>query len=265
MQNLPILINTSVNYHPVLELTCNRIMHCSGEKLENFIINTDDAYVGSFNFQKVIVGDKFNWCDRFRNALITLESEFVLCLFDDYYPATIDMERLSKVADIITRIKSDVSAIYLCDLNFELGPDDNCLALPVVKQKSFSVNSGAAIWRRRDLIQTLVGFNDPWSWEAYGHRNLEFNSKFLVAEGVYNYSQKTGGLIYRGHLVATEINTVDLKNAANTTLSHFPRLSNIGNQSRSIRWKLRFLLIGLRVKPLGLFDYLVFYIKKKYF
>lgn len=148
----------------------------------------------------------------------------------------------------------DLGVIYLTDTGLGTSAS-NRSGLFTIQRGPYSINSCPGLWRRTFLLETLRHFNDPWAWEAFAF-GTDVARRFQTAcwgPTIYNYSFKTGGLVYRGAISREALARIDRADVLGVDLADLPgfSLEKQGDASvRSLAWKLKFLRTGFSISPI---------------
>lgn len=270
---ITIIINTCDAYKDVLQLFLCALNEYWKECDYYIIINTesaqyhfDDARIRVFNYGKYNGIDR--WGDRLRCVLDSIDSEFVLMLYDDFIlENNVDLEGIDKAIGLLST-ENKVSAIYLINTALPVEKDDGRIFLRVKKRSDFIVNSAPAIWRKKDLMSYTGGNDNPWAWEVFGsYRTFGRNNIFYTLNpnnsDIFPYNYKKGGAIYRGKWVREVINGKFQKYNLNIdpTVRGFINIEEIA--PRNFRWKFHFMLTGFRMVGVRAFYFIFRYLKIK--
>ena len=270
---ITIIVNTCDAYQDVLQLFLCALNEYWRECDCRIIINTEsnrydfnDSRICVFNYCKYSGTDR--WGDRVRNVLKSIDSEFVLMLYDDFILENhIDLKGLYKAIDLLL-IENKASAIYLINTALPIEKDDRHLFLRVKEKSDFIVNSAPAIWRKKDLM-SYIGENDnPWAWEVFGsYRAFSRDNIFYTLNpknlDIFPYNYKKGGAIYRGKWVKDVVDGKFQKYNLNIdpTVRGFINLEELA--PRNFRWKLDFMLTGFNMVGVKAFYFIFRYLKIK--
>ena len=151
------------------------------------------------------------WWHRLLRHLNSIDSEYVLMLFDDY----IVEEPVNgiKIEQCKAWLKSDdtIGAFYLVQGGFNLTLDTQYQLFSLVRPRSdYIVNSAPALWNKH-LLESFVGKIDtPWAWEYFGsarayRQNIKFYSIKDKHYEIYKYQYERGGAIHQGKWVKAVI------------------------------------------------------------
>lgn len=204
------------------------------------------------------------WCDRLIACLEDIADDFVVLVLDDYIlEAPIEHKQ---VLDLQKRMvgDTDIGVIYLTDIGLESVSTDRYGVLDIVNGP-YSVNSCPGLWRREFLLDTLRPFQDPWAWEtfAFGIAVARRYKALCVSPSLYQYSYKTGGLVYRGMISKIALRRIKHLTVELAEIRGFELETDTRIAKRSFQWKLKFLSAGWRVSPATFFRFIRFGLRKK--
>lgn len=195
-----------------------------------------------------------SWGKRFRLALDKIETEYVLCLYDDFI---LEKEVDKKNIDMcVSWLEKDpkIAVFYLNNIegkNEDSNKYNGFEKLP--QRKDYKLNSSPGIWRKETLMRYIEDNDNPWAWEFFGSART-YNSEdefYCVSKGneaIYPYSNRLGGAIHRGKWVKSVIEPVIEKYNLNIDTSI--RGIEDENNTRfphSFLWKIRFFAIGIKM------------------
>ena len=270
-----IIIVTCREYQDVLRLTLERLkdygFFSSGDV--SLCIASDGApdtgllSLIDASCLKVVIHD--SWVGRLIEALKVFRSRRCLVLLDDYTP-----EGAPDLAEIRRLILDEhqYDAVYLAPVLDSVGfaPSElgACYA-DVPRNTLYRVNSTVGVWNVASLRSLLVGFDEPWSWEAFCGLTVQGqNAKVatVVRQTVppYPYSYSTGGLVYRGAWVATALSALNVDEDWLRRFSTRPVIAQVGISARTLSWKLNFLKTGFDAVGLRVFLFGYHSLKKKW-
>ena len=117
--------------------------------------------------------DAPGWCERLKKHLKAIETEYVLCLADDFFCYyEVDQEKINSCINWMNKHKNSV-VIYLEILkSFGAGKESiDINNLRFIQSNQFCMykaNTGPAIWRRKKLIAILRNWESIWDFELDG-------------------------------------------------------------------------------------------------
>lgn len=272
MNNIAVLINTCDSYSDVWELFIRSFEEYFPECDIPIYFNTES--IKSLPFEtalnvKFINNNNIPWGKRLRNALQSIDEEFVLNIFDDYLlEDKLDIIKLQNVLNIIS-FNEFISAVYLNAVSVRYHKNIHHAGFREIRNfTEYRVNSAPGLWRKKDLINLTCDDDTPWSWEVFGtYRSFSPKKYFLsvssVDDNIYSYDYKKGGAIYRGKWVADVIDKKLIKYGI--TLN--PKKRGYSEQStyekRSFNWKFNFIKQGIKTDGYKAVWYLFFYVRNK--
>lgn len=270
---ITIIINTCDAYNDVLQLFLCALNEYWRGCDYRIIINTestrhdfDDTRIRVFNYSKYSGTDK--WGDRLRRVLDSVDSEFVLMLYDDFILENhVNLEGIDKATDLLL-IENKASVVYLINTALPIEKNDGSIFLRIKRRSDFILNSAPAIWRRKDLMRYTGENDNPWAWEVFGsYRTFSKDNTFYTLnpnhENIFPYNYKKGGAIYRGKWVRDVVENKIQKYNLNID----PAVRGFVNPEemvpRNLRWKLEFMMTGFRMVGLKVFYFVFRYLKLK--
>lgn len=270
---ITLIINTCDAYQDVLQLflcalneywkNCDCRIVINTESIQ---YNFDDARIHVSNYIKDSGLDR--WGDRLQSVLNSVDSDFVLMLYDDFILENhVRVDGVYKAIDLLLT-ESKSSAVYLINTALPIEKNDNCLFLRVKKRSDFILNSAPAIWRRKDLISYIEKNDTPWAWEVFGsYRTFNKDNIFYSLnpnnDDIFPYNHKKGGAIYRGKWVREVVDDKFKKYNLNIdpTARGFINMDEL--VPRNFQWKLKFMLDGFRMVGIKAFYFIFRYLKLK--
>lgn len=247
-QPYPIVVGTCKTYGSVVQLWHRAAELFWPDAASRAILCTDsDPGISDFPPNRVYALEA-GWCERLIACLETFENDLVAFVLDDYIlEAPVSQSGLTVLAK---QMQSDpsIGVIYLTDIGLPAETKTRT-GLFEVSSGPYSINSCPGLWRRKFLIETLKHFNDPWAWEAFAFGTPAARQWRTVCWGpsLYNYSFKTGGLIYRGAISRVALRQIEKMDALDANLSEltgFDLEKESTAAKRTLAWKLRFLRTG---------------------
>lgn len=269
---ITIIINTCDAYSDVLRL----FLHAFNEHWQTcsypIIINTESSDPG-FVDERITVSRyiKYNgvdkWGDRLKSVLRSIDSEFVLMLYDDFIlEDAVNINGMNKGIELL-KAKSNVSSVYL--INTSLPTEGGTSYYQCIKDRTdYILNSAPALWRRADLLKFTGKEDTPWAWEVFGsYRTHGSNNIFYTLNpnniDVFPYNYSKGGAIYRGKWVKEVIDGKFEK----YNLDIDPTIRGFINKNelapRTLQWKWNFILTGFRMIGFRAFYFLLRNLKIK--
>lgn len=267
MSNLTIVVNTCDSYDDVLEMFFAAFKEYWPDCPYPIVINAERKTYSQYS---AITNNYFSednidrWGARLLSTLNTIETEFVLMLYDDFI-----LEGRVNNNDILKSLsylkdEKNASVFYLVDIDLpsEIYNKDLKVLLPKI---DFCLNSSPAIWRRKDIISYTGKVDSPWAWEVFGsYRTYGENKLFYSScSDIYKYNYEKGGAIYRGKWVEDVVVEKDKKYNLGIDFSIRGFSIKGGYEKRSLKWKLNFLLLGYRMVGFKSLLFVYRYIKGK--
>lgn len=269
--DLTILVNTCDDYHDVLGIFFHALQECWPDCPHPVVINTesrDYSYSARVHHHNSQSGTD-DWGARLRAALSTIDSEFVMMLYDDFIlDAPVSQERIQQALGLLREQPSAV-VTYLIDTALPLTRTDTEDVFIALKDRvDYRLNSSPAIWRRQFLIDYTEAGDTPWAWEVFGtyrtwgdgHIFYSLNPK---QSDIYPFNHKKGGAIYRGKWVREVVLQVAQKYPLNIDWTVRGFSSDTMFEKRSIMWKLRFMQTGFRMVGWKVIYFVMEYIRIK--
>jgi len=209
------------------------------------------------------------WGLRLLRTLASIETEYVITVFDDYILESI--VDISQVNSIISFMDDHpyAAVYYLNAVCLKSHVDDENSSYRLLKDRvDYRLNSAPAVWRRKDLMNYIGIGDNPWAWEVFGsYRTFgdgkEFYSPSSIKNNIYNYQYKKGGAIYRGKWVSDVV--VSKVKKYNLDIDFAKRGFSDNNlfEKRSLFWKFSFLWLGFKMIGFKVFYFIIRSLKVK--
>tara|TARA_R110001599_G_scaffold62946_1_gene175246 strand:+ start:5271 stop:6131 length:861 start_codon:yes stop_codon:yes gene_type:complete len=259
-ERLTVLVNSCDLYNDVWPLFFSALGEFWPSRSFKLVLNTETLAAPNVNS---VVTKNFNplsrnnsWGLRLREALQSIDTEYVLVLFDDFIlEAPIDECELKKNIDRMDKDK-DIAAIYLTALGLET-QNVVCESFDykyrMLQDKiDFRLNSAPAIWRRIDLLQYTGEHDNPWAWEVFGSYRTYGDGKKMYCPAssdndVYVYNHSKGGAIYRGRWVSEVVVEKDEKYKLFINFEERGFSESGVFEKRTFGWKVNFMILGFRM------------------
>lgn len=259
INDVTILVNTCDLYSDVWPLFFAALDEYWPNREYALVLNTERNNlekmdgVTTHNFNAV--RDKNTWGSRLLNTLDSIQTKYVISLYDDFIlESNIDKNKIQEVINIMDR-DEDIAAIYLSYVNLKtsgLRSVDPYGYSLVEDGIDFRLNSAPAVWRREDLRRYTGPHDNPWAWEVFGSYRTYGDGKAIYCPGspeygIYDYNSKKGGAIYRGKWVREVV--IDKNDKYNLNIDFSKRGFSVdgGYEKRSLKWKIDFLLLGYKM------------------
>lgn len=281
--DLTIIVNSCDAYNDIWPLFFAAINEYWPQRNYGLVLNTElinqVPFVGNNIFIKNFkpINGNDSWGLRLREALKSIDTEFVVAIYDDFILEDfVDEEELES---LLNKMKSDnqISAVYLTKLGLkykenkslfgERGQSQNRYAL-LEDEIDFRLNSAPALWRTSDLLKYTGEHDNPWAWEAFGsYRTFNNGKKFYCPaaseKDIYVYNYAKGGAIYRGRWVPDVVLDKNDKYSLNIDFEKRGLSSELIDEKRSLRWKLEFIVLGYRMVGLKVVKFIYRSLKGK--
>ena len=271
-RNLTIIVNTCDAYSDVLSLFFAAFNEYWPDCEFPVVINTEaNSYHGSpaitHNFKSKEGSDQ--WGARLRSTLQSIDSEFVIMLYDDFIlEAPVDVLGLKSAVRLL--LEDDSSSVVYINQTFlpVVDSDADQQFISVVDYSDYILNSAPGVWRREDLLKYTGPNDNPWAWEVFGSYRTYGNGKYFFTprtnvNDIYPYNYTRGGAIYRGkwvkEVVADKIPKYSLD--IDTSIRGF--YENSVCEARSFKWKIDFMVIGFKMVGLKSLLFIFRYVRTK--
>lgn len=268
---LTIVVNTCDAYHDVLSIFFHALRDCWADCTHPVVINTESrtyTHPARVHHHRSTSGTD-DWGARLGATLSTIDSEFVMMVYDDFILDTpVSHERVSQALDLL-KLESSSVVTYLIDTALPLSCTDTNDVFVLVKDRvDYRLNSAPAIWRKQALMEYTKAGDTPWAWEVFGtYRTwgdgLQFYSLNPKQPDIYSYNHKKGGAIYRGKWVREVVEQASKRYPLNINWAIRGFSSDTKFEKRSILWRLRFIQAGYRMVGLKATYFIISYILKK--
>lgn len=271
--NLTIVVNTCDSYHDVLDIFFYALKDHWSDCSYPIVINAEskiyDHPAQIHHYDSLESQD--NWGERLLATLSTIESEYVMMLYDDFIlNAPLSNERLKDILEILQR-ETSTAVAYLINTQLPLSLiDSDDILIPLKDKIDYRLNSAPAIWRKEALVDYVSPGDTPWAWEAFGTYRTWGDGRVFYSlnpkqSDIYSYNHNKGGAIYRGKWVWEVINQVAQKYPLNIDWSKRGFASDTIYERRSFMWRLRFMQTGFRMVGLKAFYFLFGHLKNKFY
>lgn len=271
-KDLTIVVNTCDTYQDVLEIFFHAFkLHwpdCPYPVVINTESNTYQHPARVHNYSSTSGLD--DWGDRLLSTLSSIESEFVLMLYDDFIlDRSVSKERVTTALDLLKSEAQGVVA-YLINTTLPLSLPESTLSFVEIKDRTdYRLNSAPGIWRRKSLMAYTSPGDTPWAWEVFGsYRTWGDGKRFYSLNpnqsDIYPYNHAKGGAIYRGKWVREVVEQVIQAYSLNIDWRKRGFSSDTELEKRSFIWRLRFIQTGFRMVKWKVIFFLIRYIRDKY-
>jgi hypothetical protein len=270
--NVTIVVNSCDEYKDVLDIFFTAFNYNWKKCPFKIVINTETNQYPQYNARTQNYTNHLepdNWGDRLLETLSSIDSEFIIMLYDDYIlEKNVDMREIDN-ALIFLQNHIENSVVYLVATPLVLDDEskDNRF-LKVNASSDYRLNSAPAIWRKKILISYTCSGDTPWAWEVFGsYRTFHDKNKFYslnpAYSDIYPYDYSEGGAIYRGKWVSKVIERIILKYNININWTKRGISEGIDFEKRSILWKFRFVKLGFKMIGAKMTIYLYRYFREK--
>lgn len=168
---------------------------------ESKIFTMDGLNIKCFQLYKK--NEKVAWGERLIETLKRINSDYILFLLDDFFiRSEVDD---AKIKECLYLFEKDphASVIYLTPTS-GYREDTKIEDFYILKKDAtWKLNTQAALWRRKKLIEYIRPHETAWAWEQYGSiraqrykENFYIRSPFLAL--IFDYEKDWGGAIHRG-------------------------------------------------------------------
>jgi hypothetical protein len=253
--DLTIVVNTCDAYQDVLGIFfCAFKAHwpdCPYAVVINTESNTHDYPARVHNHRSHKGVD--DWGDRLRHTLSSIDTEFVLMLYDDFIlDAQVSNERVNDALNLL-RSQAQVVVAYLMNTALPLSQNDaNDTFIALKDRVDYRLNSAPGIWRRQALMEYTAAGDTPWAWEVFGSYRTWGDGKIFYSlnpkqPDIYPYNHAKGGAIYRGKWVREVVEKVAKTYPVKIDWAERGFSSDAVFEKRTALWKLRFMQTGFRM------------------
>jgi hypothetical protein len=270
MNNVSVLINSCDKYNDVVELNLCAFKEYWPDCSYPIFINTETIKYNSNIFNINSINSKFDsWGKRFLNCLNKIDSDLVLVVYDDYIlEKKVKTSELNKIVVKMSN-NNQLTCFYLKHTDFHIKSDKENDLFYVENSNYYQVNSGPALWRRKDLISLLNENDDPWSWEFFAMyrksaEDLKFCSVPNSNENIYEYNHIKGGAVYRGKWVEDVVLPKIQKYNLNINIEERGKINLLELSPRSFSWKVKYFANGFKMVGFRSFNLFIYFFKEKF-
>jgi len=269
--DLTIVVNTCDAYNDVLGIFFHALRDCWPDCPYPVVINTESNthdYPARVHNHRSPSGVD-DWGDRLRSTLSSIDTEFVLMLYDDFIlDAPVSNQRVQAALQLL---QSQAQAMVTYLINTELPlqvPHTSGMFIPLKDKVDYRLNSAPAIWRKQALMNYTAAGDTPWAWEVFGSYKTwgdgrAFYSLNPSQGDIYPYNHAKGGAIYRGKWVRAVVDKMAQKYPLDIDWDLRGFSSDTVFEKRSLMWKLRFMQTGFRMVGFKALYFVTSYIKVK--
>jgi hypothetical protein len=255
--NLTVVVNTCDAYKDVLEVFFSAFRRYWPDCPYPVLINTESSeprYGVAVHRYKATDGYD-DWGARLRATLNSLDTEFVLMVYDDFVLNTpVSNQRVAGALALLNS-RPAAAAVYLINTKLPLDIDDANMDdefVPVKSRADYRLNSAPAVWKRQALLDYTAAGDTPWAWEVFGTYRSWGDEKIFyslnpASDAVYPYNHAKGGAIYRGKWVRDVVEEVMRIHPLNVDWNIRGFSSDAEFEKRPWSWKLNFIRTGFRM------------------
>lgn len=269
--DLTIVVNTCDAYHDVLSIFFHALRDCWPDCPYPVVINTESriySHPARVHHHSTKKGED-DWGARLRATLSTIDSNYVLMLYDDFIvDAPVSHERVQQALNMLQSQAAAVVA-YLIDTALPLSHSDTDEVFVAIRDRvDYRLNSAPAIWRKQDLLDYTEAGDTPWAWEVFGTYRTWGDGRVFYSlnpkqPDIYSYNHKKGGAIYRGKWVREVVEQVAQKYPLDIDWTQRGFSSDTLFEKRSLIWKVRFMQTGFRMVGLKALYFVNGYVRDK--
>jgi hypothetical protein len=259
-KNISVVVNTCDDYRDVLIFFFAAIDEYWPDLKFPIVINSElinyTEYKANSHTVKVSPSP---WGERLIATLNSIQSEFVLLLYDDFI-----LEDYVRQDDIIKAMNimlnnSNAAVVYLIDTKLPVNKEDSDIQFLEVKTNcDYRLNSAPGLWRKKDLLSFIDDLDNPWAWEVFGtYRSITKSKKFYTLNksfpNIFPYNYSKGGAVYRGKWVKEVVWNKIQKYNLDIDLNVRGFSDPILFEKRTFLWKIKFFIAGLQMIGLKAF------------
>jgi hypothetical protein len=269
--DLTIVVNTCDAYYDVLGIFFHAFQDCWPDCPYPVVINTESrtyTHPARVHHYTSPSGSD-DWGGRLRATLSTIDSEFVMMLYDDFIlDAPVSHERVHHALGLLLAEPS-AAVTYLIDSALPLSSTDTDDVFVALKDRvDYRLNSAPAIWRKQALMEYTQPGDTPWAWEVFGTYRTWGDGRVFYSLNpnqvdIYPYNHNKGGAIYRGKWVREVVDMVAQKYSLNIDWSLRGFSPDTVFEKRSFMWKLRFMYTGFRMVGFKALNFVSGYLRNK--
>lgn len=271
-QDLTILVNTCDSYEDVLDIFFYALHQYWPNCPYPVVINAESKSYSYLARTHRFISEQSgidDWGGRLRATLETIDSPFIMMLYDDFIlEAPVENARIVQALDML-RSQIDAVVAYLIDTGLPLSNTKvNDIFIPVYEKAQYRLNSAPGIWLKDALIKYTRSGDTPWAWEVFGtYRTWGDGRAFYSLNPKYSdifpYNHAKGGAIYRGKWVHEVVEKLITKYPIDIDWQKRGFSSCNLIEKRTMMWKLRFIKKGFEMVGWKAFHYIQYYILEK--
>lgn len=269
---LTIVVNTCDAYHDVLDIFFHALRDYWPDCPYPLVINTESKHYThpARVHHHTTPNGMDDWGARLRATLQTIDSDYVMMLYDDFIlDATVSNKRVQQALDLL-QSQARAAVAYLIDTALPLSDTVTDEVFVALKDRAdYRLNSAPAIWRKQALMDYTAVGDTPWAWEVFGsYRTWGDGSVFYSLnprqQEIYSYNHAKGGAIYRGKWVREVVEQVADKYPIDIDWTKRGFSSDTVFEKRSLMWKLHFMQTGFQMVGLKALYFVAGYIRDKH-
>ena len=269
--NLTIVVNTCDSYQDVLSIFFYAMQEYWDDCPYSIVINTE---TNKYNYPALVHNHcsrsgTDDWGDRLRSTLTSIDTEFVLMLYDDFIlnKAVNNLQIQAAIQKLQSQSNAVVTYLINTNLPFEVvNPGD--MFIQIKDRVDYRLNSAPGIWRKQALLNYTAAGDTPWAWEVFGTYKTWGDGKIFYSinpsqSDIYPFDYSKGGAIYRGKWVRKVVENVEHKYPLEIDWNMRGFSSDAVSEKRSLVWKLRFMKTGFSMVGFKALFFVVSYINDK--
>jgi hypothetical protein len=269
--DLTIVVNTCDAYHDVLKIFFYALQEYWPELPYPVVINAEsNAYSYSAQVHNFHSGTGVDdWGSRVRSTLASIDTEFVMMLYDDFIlDRHVDGQRVQAALNLL-KSQPNAAVTYLTNTSLPIvSISGESQFIPLRKKINYRLNSAPAIWRKQALMAYTAAGDTPWAWEVFGTYRTWADERVFYAlnplkSDIYFYNYSKGGAIYRGRWVREVVDKVSQKYPLDIDWSKKGFSSDTVFEKRSLMWKIRFMQKGFSMVGYKAIYFIFLYIWNK--
>jgi len=268
---LTIVVNTCDAYCDVLDIFFHALSNywpsCPYPVVINAESQTYNYPARVHNYHSITGAD--DWGDRVRSTLESIDTQFVLMVYDDFIlNASVSNERVEAALQVL-KSRAQAVVAYLIHTSIPLEPIAlGDVFVPLRDRVNYRLNSSPAIWKTQALMSYTFAGDTPWAWEAFGTYRTWGDGNIFYSlnpneSDIYPYNYSKGGAIYRGRWVREVVESLPKKYALQINWSIRGFSSDVAYEKRSWIWKLKFMTTGFRMVGYKAIYFVTSYIRDK--
>ncbi len=270
-QNLTVVVNTCDAYYDVLGIFFYAWQDCWPDCPHPVVINTESraySHPARVHHHRSSNGTD-DWGARLLATLSTIDSEFVMMLYDDFIlDAPLNQEHVHQALGLL-RAQPSAVVTYLINTSLPLScTDTDDIFVQLKDRVDYRLNSAPAIWRKQALMDYTKAGDTPWAWEVFGTYRTWGDGRVFYSlnpnqADIYSYNYNKGGAIYRGKWVREVVERMAQKYPLNIDWTVRGFSSDTVFEKRSYMWKLRFMQTGFQMVGFKALNFFSGYVRDK--